>query len=267
MEIIGYLGALLVGLTLGMFGAGGSILTLPVLVYLFGIDTSLATAYSLFIVGATALAGAIPNMRRGTISYRTAIIFSIPSLTAVYLTRAYLMPAIPETLFSVNDTVITKDIALLIFFALIMIFAAISMIRHRKIPDHSHDPDSAFNYLMILAEGSIVGVVTGLVGAGGGFLIIPALVLFARLPMKMAVGTSLLIIAIKSLLGFVGDIQSGQPIDWPFMLIFTGVTIVGIFIGSALGRVFDAQKQKGAFGWFVFIMGVIILIEELILGL
>lgn len=267
MEILGYLGALLVGMTLGMFGAGGSILTLPVLYYLFGIDTSLATAYSLFIVGSTALVGSVPNMRRKTISYRTAIIFSIPSLTAVYLTRAFLLPAIPEHLFTLGSFSMTKDIALLVLFAIIMILAAISMIRHRKVPDHAHDPGSKFNYGMILAEGAIVGVVTGLVGAGGGFLIIPALVLFARLPMKMAIGTSLLIIAIKSLLGFVGDIQSGQPIDWPFMLIFTAVTIAGILIGSALGRLFDAQKQKGAFGWFVLIMGVVILIEEFILEL
>lgn len=265
MEILGYFLAMLVGVTLGLFGAGGSILTLPVLYYVFGIDAELGTAYSLFIVGATALAGAIPNMKRKTINYKAAIIFSIPSLITVYLTRAYLLNLIPDQLGHIGAKPIDKDLGLLVLFSLIMILAAISMIRNRKAPEREISQAENYNYPMIFTEGAIIGVVTGLVGAGGGFLIIPALVLFAKLPMRMAVGTSLLIIAIKSLVGFMGDVQSGQPLDWGFLAIFTSLTIAGILLGGYLGKLWPAQKLKGAFGWFVLAMGVIILFEELIL--
>lgn len=265
MEIFGYFAALLIGVTLGLFGAGGSILTLPVLYYLFHIEAELGTAYSLFIVGTTALAGAFPNMRRKTINYRAVIIFSLPSLITVYFTRAYLLHWIPDHIAQIGGYVLTKDIALLLFFSMIMIMAAVSMIRSAARKQSETVEPEKYNYPMIFAEGAIVGVVTGLVGAGGGFLIIPALVLFAKLPMRMAVGTSLLIIAIKSLFGFIGDIQSGQPIEWTFLVTFTAITSAGIFLGAYLGKFIAAEKLKGAFGWFVLVMGVIILIEELFL--
>ena len=267
MEILGYIGALIVGLTLGILGAGGSILTVPVLYYLFHVDAELSTAYSLFIVGLTALIGAIPNMIKKTISYRTAIVFSIPSLIAVYLTRAFVMPAIPHDLFTVDNFTLTKEIAILVFFAIIMIVAAIGMIQQRKIPEPDYDGKAHVNYPVIILEGLVVGALTGLVGAGGGFLIIPALVVFAKIPMKMAIGTSLLIIAIKSLIGFTGDIQSGQPIDWQFILLFSAVTIVGILIGSYFSKFVNGQKLKGAFGLFVLIMGIFIILQELFLEL
>lgn len=265
MEILGYIGALVVGITLGLLGAGGSILTVPVLYYLFHIDAELSTAYSLFIVGLTALIGAIPNMVKKTISYRTAIVFSIPSLIAVYLTRAYIMPAIPHVIFTFDNFTLTKEISILVFFALIMIVAAIGMIRQRKIPDPVYDGKSHFNYPVILLEGLVIGALTGLVGAGGGFLIIPALVVFAKIPMKIAIGTSLLIIAIKSLIGFTGDIQSGQLINWEFIFMFSGITITGILIGSFLSKFVNGQKLKGAFGLFVLVMGIFIILQELFL--
>ncbi len=267
MEILGYLGALIVGLTLGLLGAGGSILTVPVLYYLFHIDAELSTAYSLFIVGLTALIGAIPNMVKGSISYKTVIVFSFPSLIAVYLTRAFLMPAIPHIIFTSENFTLTKEIAILVFFAIIMIVAAIGMIQQRKIPDPVYDGKAHFNYPVIITEGLVIGALTGLVGAGGGFLIIPALVVFAKIPMKMAIGTSLLIIAIKSLIGFTGDIQSGQPIDWQFILLFSAVTIVGILIGSYFSKFVNGQKLKGAFGVFVLVMGIFIILQELFLEL
>jgi uncharacterized membrane protein YfcA len=263
MELIGYIAAFIVGITLGVFGAGGSILTIPVLYYLFRIDAELSTAYSLFIVGISALAGAVPNMVARSISYRTAIVFSIPSLIAVYLTRAYLLPAIPEHVFTVGQTQITKEIALLVLFSLIMIFAAISMIRQRLIPDPADHQIGDMHYPMIIAEGLIIGTITGLVGAGGGFLIIPALVIFGRLPMKTAVGTSLLIIAIKSLIGFMGDIQLGRVMDWNLLLFISIITILGILSGTWLNKFTNSTRLKGAFGWFVLIMGIFILIKEL----
>lgn len=265
MGILGIIGALLVGITLGLLGAGGSILTVPVLYYLCGVDAELSTAYSLFIVGITALTGAIPNMRRGNISYKTAIVFAIPSMLAVYCTRAFILPGIPDHLFRVGGRDFTKETGIVLFFSAIMIAAALSMILHGKRNPDTMEARLRFNYPVILLEGVVVGVLTGMVGAGGGFLIIPALVLFARLPMKVAIGTSLLIIAIKSLFGFIGDIQSGQPVNWLFMFVFSAVTVTGILSGTYLSRYVDGRKLKKAFGYFVLLMGLYIIVRELFL--
>jgi len=258
LEIIGYLGAILMGISLGLIGGGGSILTVPILVYLFGVNAELSTAYSLFIVGLTSLFGSFSHMRMGNIHWRTAIVFGIPSIISVYLTRHYLVPVIPNPIFGG----LSKDLAILIFFAIIMVAASYSMIRKGK-PKMADETEVSFNYPMILAEGFIVGMVTGLVGAGGGFLIIPALVLLAKLPMKQAVGTSLMIIASKSLLGFLGDLGRGADIDWVFMLTFSAIAVVGIFSGAALSKKVSGDKLKPAFGWFVLIMGIYIIVNSL----
>lgn len=266
MEILGYIGAVIMGLSLGLIGGGGSILTVPILVYLFHVDAVLATAYSLFIVGLTSLIGSGSHMRLGNIHWRTAIVFGIPSILAVYATRAWLVPALPDPLFSVGDTPVTKALGMLIFFALLMVAAAYSMIRKPKVPLGPEEPAEValkFNYPLILGEGLIVGTITGLVGAGGGFLIIPALVLLAKLPMKQAVGTSLIIIAAKSLLGFLGDLKGDEFIDWGFLGIFSAVAIGGILLGSMLSKRIPNEKLKPAFGWFVLVMGVYIIGREL----
>lgn len=259
-EILGYFGALIIGLVLGLIGGGGSILTVPILAYLFGFDLVIATAYSLFVVGTSAAVGAIRNAQKGMIDYKTGIIFAIPAFIAVYLTRKFLIPAIPEELFSIGSLMITKDIAIMIFFALIMLVASYSMIKGRK--DSEGAEQVKFNYPLIIVEGFVVGVLTGVVGAGGGFLIIPALVLLAKLPMKKAVATSLMIIAIKSLIGFVGDVQNIE-IDWFFLLTFTSVSIGGIFVGLYLNNFINGKKLKKGFGWFVLIMGVYIVLKEI----
>ncbi len=266
LEIIGYLGALFMGLTLGLLGAGGSILTVPVLYYLFQVDAVLSTAYSLFIVGITALAGAVPNMQKNLVNYRIAILFAIPSLIAVYAARAYIVPAIPDNIATVGGLVITKDIAILVFFAIIMLLAAWSMLQNgRQEETETHDHPNSRNYILILLEGLVVGLITGVVGAGGGFLIIPALVILGKVPMKLAVGTSLLIISIKSIIGFMGDVQSGQVIDWIFLALFTSVTVVGILIGTWMSNFVAGKKLKVAYGWYVLAMGVYIIIKELFL--
>jgi uncharacterized membrane protein YfcA len=261
IEILGYLGALIIGVVLGLIGGGGSILTVPVLVYLMSINPVTATAYSLFVVGTSSLVGAVKNMQKKRVDYRTAVVFSIPAFIAVYATRKFLVPAIPDHIITIAGLQITKNIAIMLFFAFIMILASVSMIRERK-----EKPVKAekvkYNYPLIIIEGLIVGVLTGIVGAGGGFLIIPALVLLAKLPMKKAVATSLLIIAIKSLIGFIGDVQN-QDINWPFLLIFTGISVVGIFLGVYLNKYIDGKKLKKGFGWFVLLMGIYILWKEL----
>jgi uncharacterized protein len=266
MEIIGYISSIIIGISLGLIGGGGSILTVPVLVYLFGVEPMLATAYSLFIVGTSSFIGAFPKYKQGLISMKTAIVFGIPSIVAVFATRKFIVPAIPDEVFTVGEFVVTKAILMMILFALLMLAASISMIRDKKSKTEEESIEQKFNYPLILIEGSIVGVLTGLVGAGGGFLIIPALVMLSKLPMKMAVGTSLLIIAAKSLIGFIGDASSnGGSMDWKLLGIVTSLAIVGIFIGNILSKKIDGNKLKKGFGWFVLLMGVYIIINELFL--
>ncbi len=265
MEIIGYIASIFIGISLGLIGGGGSILTVPVLVYLFGIGAEMSTAYSLFIVGSTALVGGIRNASLGNVNYKTAVVFTIPAFIAVYATRAYLVPAIPSEIMTIGTYVLTKDIAIMVFFALVMLAASVSMIRNkRKEEEEDENAVPKFNVPAIILEGAVVGILTGIVGAGGGFLIIPALVLFAKLPMKKAVGTSLLIIAAKSLIGFIGDVQRyGDQLDWKLLLTVTAIAVFGIFIGIYLNKFIDGKKLKKGFGWFVLLMAVYIIGKQL----
>lgn len=268
MEILAYVFAAAIGISLGLIGAGGSILTVPVLVYLAGVDPVLATAYSLFVVGSTALVGGVQNSFRKLVDYKTAILFGIPSIAAVYATRAWIMPAIPGE-FGFGGFDVSKGTALLLLFAGLMVATSVSMIRGGVraselesvgASEHTH------HFGLVLLEGVGVGMLTGLVGAGGGFLIIPALVLLAGLEMKRAVGTSLLIIAMKSLIGFTGDIQAGTQMEWPFLLVFTASSVGGIFVGSYLTKFVDGYRLKKAFGWFVLVMGIYMIVRETILA-
>jgi uncharacterized membrane protein YfcA len=260
-QIFGYLGALIIGVVLGLIGGGGSILTVPILVYLLFVNPVTATAYSLFVVGTSALVGTIRNIQKGLVDFKVGIVFAIPAFISVYLTRKFLLPAIPEHLFTINEFEVTKDVGIMLFFAVIMALASISMIKNRDVPSIG-DFKPAFNYPLIILEGAVVGVLTGIVGAGGGFLIIPALVLLAKLPMKKAVATSLLIIAFKSLIGFVGDVEN-IDIDWSFLLVFTSISILGIFIGIYLNNFIKGEKLKKSFGYFVLFMAVYILYKEI----
>ena len=265
MEIFGYLAALLIGLSLGLTGSGGSILTVPILVYLMGLNPVISMAYSLFVVGTTSLVGSYKFYRKQLVSFRTALIFGLPSLLTVFLTRRFLVPAIPENILTVGYFNLTKGFLLMILFAVLMVFASASMIRKKKyVALEEEMEETAQNLPALLAQGVTIGLVSGAVGAGGGFLIIPALVLFSKLDMRMAVGTSLLIISANSLFGFVGDIFN-YPIDWRFLLAFSSLSVAGIFAGSALAHRIHSDKLKTAFGWFVLVMGVYIILKETLL--
>lgn len=264
LTIFGLLASTVIGISLGLIGGGGSILTVPVLVYLFNVDPVLATAYSLFIVGLSSLVGAFPKYKAGMIDLKTALVFGVPSIVAVFLTRKVLVPAIPATLFELAGVSVTKALAMMILFAVLMVAASVSMIRDKKKEEQETSEPRVFNYPMILLEGAVVGVLTGLVGAGGGFLIIPALVMLSKLPMKQAVGTSLLIIAAKSLIGFTGDVsENADKMDWTLLSIVTSLAIVGIFVGNQLSKKIDGAALKKGFGWFVLVMGIYIIIKEL----
>ncbi|MAZ28636.1 MAG: permease [Cytophagaceae bacterium] len=263
IEIFGYIGALFIGVSLGLIGGGGSILTVPILVYALALNPITATAYSLFVVGTTSLVGSIKNLSKGMVDLRTTFVFALPALIQTFLTRKYIIHAIPETLFITGGFVMTKELAIMLFFAFIMLLASFSMIKVKKeLCDAQPEPDKETNYPFLIIQGVVVGTITGLLGAGGGFLIIPALVLLARLPMKKAVATSLLIIAINSLIGFLGDV-SNLDIDWSFLFLFTLIPVLGIFIGIWLNRFVNGQKLQKAFGWFVLLMGIYIIYKEL----
>lgn len=262
MDIIGYIASLIIGISLGLIGGGGSILTVPVLVYLFRVSPVMATAYSLFIVGSTSLVGAVPKYKKGLVNLKTSLIFGAPSIVAVFATRKYIVPLIPDELFHVGGILITKNIITMLLFAVLMVAASISMIRSKNKEIDEDLEEQKFNYPLIMVEGLVVGALTGLVGAGGGFLIIPALVLLSKLPMKQAIGTSLLIIAAKSLIGFTGDLTN-YTMDWRLLLIVTGLAILGIFIGNRLSNKIESEKLKKGFGWFVLIMGIYIIIKEI----
>ena len=264
MEITGYIASIFIGISLGLIGGGGSILTVPVLVYLFGIGAEMSTAYSLFIVGSTALVGGVRNAFLGNVNYKTAVVFTIPAFIAVYATRAYLVPAIPNEIINLGKYVLTKDNAIMVFFALVMLAASVSMIRNKSKAEEEENTLPQLNLPVIILEGTVVGVLTGIVGAGGGFLIIPALVLFAKLPMKKAVGTSLFIIAAKSLIGFIGDVQRyGDQLDWTLLLTVTAIAVFGIFVGIYLNNFIDGKKLKKGFGFFVLLMAVYIIGQQL----
>ncbi len=256
------------GLSLGLIGGGGSILTVPILVKLFEVPSVLSTSYSLFVVGLTSLVGSFSHIKMGNVNWRTALVFGVPSIATVLLTRKYVMPAIPNSLFFIGGFEVTKAIAVLILFAILMVAASYSMIKPSKVKESEKTEIAHFNYPLILGEGLLVGFVTGLVGAGGGFLIIPVLVLMAKLTMKEAVGTSLVIIASKSLIGFLGgDLSNGSAIDWQFLLTFSAIAVVGILVGSAMSKKIPGSKLKPAFGWMVLILGIYMILDTLhILG-
>lgn len=260
-DVLGFSASILIGLSLGLLGGGGSILTLPVLVYVMGINPVLSTAYSLFVVGITSLAGSFNFMRKGLVNYKAALVFAIPSFVSVFLTRKYFVPMMPDSLFTVGGFEVTKNVAIMLFFALVMLAASYSMIKEGKSEPQEATGQPKFNYPLIGLEGGVVGMLTGVIGAGGGFLIIPAFVILAKLPMKIAIGTSLLIIAANSLIGFASGLST-TAIDWTFLLEFTSLSVGGIFLGSFLSRFIAGEKLKKSFGWFVLVMGIYIISKE-----
>lgn len=261
LEVLGYIGALCIGIVLGITGGGGSVLTLPVLVYMLNYNPIIATAYSLFIVGTTSGFGTFHSFKKGLVIPKTALQFAIPSVFGVYLTRKFIIPKIPETLFYLGSIQLSKATFLMLLFAVVMFMAAYTMLKDKKENDVVDIKIKSLVFVII--QLFFVGILIGLIGAGGGFLIIPALLKFAKLPMKTAIGTSLFIITINSLIGFTGDIQN-MEIDWLFLIPFTTFSIIGIFIGLYIQHYINEKHLKKIFGFFVLIMSFLILFKELL---
>lgn len=261
MEIFGYIASVLIGISLGLIGGGGSILTVPVLVYLFGLDAFLATEYSLFIVGISSVVGSVSYFKEGLVHFKTAFVFGIPSIISIFLTRYYILPLIPDNVFIIRNFLMTKDILLLLIFAGLMILASYKMIRESTASQNENRDFQKNSILLAAGEGSVVGILTGLVGAGGGFMIIPALVNLLKTPMKVAVGTSLVIISLNSLIGFFSSMHNAV-IDWKLLTSISSIAVIGIIIGSQLSKKIDGKKLKPAFGWFILVMGIYIIMKE-----
>lgn len=261
MDIIGYIGAICIGVILGLTGGGGSIITVPLLIYVLGINPVIASAYSLFIVGTTSTFGTILNHAKKLVDIKIGLTYAIPSFTAVYLTRKFVVPNIPPVLFQYNNFVLTKDLFIILFFAVIMFLAAMSMIKVKKTP--AEKPREKSSLLLLIPINFAVGCATGLVGAGGGFLITPALVHFTKISMRNAVATSLFIISINSLIGFIGDVQNIE-INWIFLLKFTLLSIIGINIGIYFNKFLKEGQLKRIFGYFVLTLSIIIFSTEII---
>lgn len=264
MDVLGLLGAALMGFTLGLLGGGGSILAVPILVYIYGLSGSVATYYSLLIVGISAGIGTLPYARKGFVDYKVGITFFIPSMVGVLIARKLLLPLIPDS-FSFLGHVVTKDFIILISFAAVMVSAAWSMLKSET--QKSGIFLNSKSHLKTIKMGFLVGLTTGFVGAGGGFLIIPALVSGLQIPVHRAVATSLMIIALNSMLGFASDLLFAlsvqNPIDWNILLPFLGVALFGMGIGTVLNPYIPTQKLKRIFGWTVLILGAFVLFKQL----
>lgn len=264
MEELGYLLSVLMGVSLGLVGGGGSILTVPILYYFFQQDSLTATTNSLFIVGVTALVGAVINIKNKNIDFKMGFLFAVPSFLGVYLTRKFLLPYLPETLFSVSSFSLTKSLLVMILFSVLMILASRSMIRGAK-KNQSVDvkkKQQEVALLSVMGKGLLVGGVTGFVGAGGGFLIIPALVLLLNLPMRKAIGTSLAIIASNSLFGFFISTQNANVVDWSLLIKICVLGILGILVGQYFSQKVDESNLKRGFGYFVLSVGSLILLDQ-----
>lgn len=265
MEMFGFLLWILIGLLFGLMGAGGSVLTLPILVYLFRIDVSTAALYSLFIVGSTSILSALVYIRRGLFDIKSAVDFGVPSIIAVVITKIGIDPILPDVFFTVAGVEITKEMFLMCLLSAVMFTSSARMIRTKTDRDDTDKDDkSVRNPLMLRINGLIVGVLSGLVGVGGGFLIIPALIFFCKLDIKQAIGTSLTIIAIQCIFGFLSGYRS-YNIDWSLIVPISLVAIFGALLGLVLSTKIEAGNLKRGFGWFIGLTAVCIIVQETVL--
>ena len=268
MLVAGIIAFLIIGLILGLIGGGGSLLGVPVLVNILCIEAGLATTYSLFIVGMTALVGAVSYVKKGEVSVEAILNFALASVITVFCMRKFVMPNLPAE-FNVAGIPFSKQALIMVVFSLLILSASYSMIISRK-PNRIKDvkwnefTKTPLGIPFVILLGILIGVITGFVGAGGGFIIVPVLMIFVRLNFKKAIGTSLCIVALNSIVGFIGSLGH-QTLDWTFLLSISAVCGVGILLGSMLSNKISSQKLKPAFGWFTLCVGIYELIKQTLL--
>jgi uncharacterized membrane protein YfcA len=260
MELLGYVAMMCVGLILGLLGSGGSMLAIPVLIYIFSMDIESASSYSLFLVGVTSLTGAALRQKEQLLSLRAGLLFGLPSILTTFMTRKWLLPVLPESFASWGTFQLMKEDALVITLALMMIGSSVMMWRSVS----TTAPGEKFNHLRLILAGLVVGMLGGLVGVGGGFLILPALIFFAGIPIRTAVGTTLLIIACNSLLGFCGDILN-HAVNWYFLLTITGLSVGGLLFGEWVHQRLSAPfRGHTALAWVMMLTGVSMIVKQLL---
>jgi uncharacterized protein len=262
--LLGFFLASVMGLLLGFIGSGGSMLTVPILVYLFGMKPFVATGYSLLVVGSTASVGAFSYWRRGLIRTRDTFVFVLPSTIMILLTRGFILPAIPDPVLTLSMHALSKGTFIMSLFALLMLLAGYFMLKPvatKPADEVQYDP--YMHPIKLFLGSGMVGLLAGLVGAGGGFLIIPVLITLFNLPMKQAIGTSLAVIMVNSLLGFQGDLLiAGIDINWSILGPFLGLAIVGMLLGIKLNQYVNGSKLKRLFGGFMLLLGCGIFLGE-----
>ncbi len=265
LHITGYLLMLLMGGTLGLIGAGGSILTVPILVYLLQVPAVTATGYSLPIVGIAAAIGALHYRQREQIDLHATFIFALPALITVFMTRWWLLPVLPASI-AVGGFLISKDTLILALLAALMLASARFMLDPAACENGPIAPQlkGTRRFMLLIISSAFIGVLTGLVGAGGGFLIVPALLCLFGLTMHTAIGTSLLVIAVNALTGFAGDLGAGFAIDWPLLGGLLALTLAGMGLGTRLNRRCDARQLRGGFGWVTLAVAAAIIAREII---
>lgn len=259
-EIIGYIGALLTGLILGILGGGGAIFSVPVLVYIFHVKATEATAYSMFIVAVAALIGAVQNIRKKMVDWSAVAWYGLPSLITVFITRKFIIHAIPENLFTVGSYTFTKHVGILLLLSFFMVMIGYKMTRTEPIKGEG---ERGVNHTKLIMYAMGIGLFLGIVGAGGGFLMIPALIHFANLDIKKAVGTSLVLVSANAAIGFLGDATTNTNLNWPLLISFSGIAIAGVIIGTYYAHKINPAKLRMGFGYFMIITAVFIFVKEI----
>jgi len=256
-----YAASVAIGLCLGVIGAGGSILTIPVLVYLLKTDPLVSTIYSMFIVGACSFVGTVLSAVKNCIDFKAAVWFGIPSVIGVFAARKLIFPLLPEKFFCIGSLTVSKDVFIMVVLAGVMLFVSLRMLKNNS-AQVRHDKALHLPTSFFVLQGVITGIVTGLLGVGGGFLIVPALLLWARLSIKIAIGTALLIITINSAMGFASG-YSSIATDWALLLKYATGAIVGILAGTRLADKLPADNLKKILAWFIIITSVYVLYRQI----
>lgn len=260
--VVGHFFIFLMGLILGMMGAGGSILTIPIFVYLFNMEPFIAATHSLFVVAVTALFGSFSYIRKKEISVVKGITFIIPSFLGVVFAKKFILNIIPMTIYRSSHIQITKNFIIMTVFSILMMAASWTILKNKIYEAHFNNKKS--HRLVMALLGFVVGVVIGFVGIGGGFIMIPVFVILMGLKMREAIGTSLVIISINALFGFLLSLNEFSVlINWQFLSIASLIAILGALMGSRYSHLINEKKLKFFFGWAILYLSLFIIGEQI----